>query len=60
VAEWFEPPFGFVLDPANQVRKTAFHNGIDAPIEIMWHQHRIWGVTAGIIANLSRRIAWGA
>ena len=59
VAEWFEPPFGFVLDPANQIRKTGFHNGIErAYLEIMWHDHRIWGVTAGIIANLSRRIAW--
>ncbi|MEN9926562.1 MAG: hypothetical protein RL268_2688, partial [Pseudomonadota bacterium] len=26
--------------------------------EILWQEHRIWGVTAGIIANLAKRIAW--
>jgi hypothetical protein len=27
-------------------------------IEIDWQGHRIWGVTAAIIANLSRRLGW--
>ena len=26
--------------------------------EIEWQGHRIWGITAGIISNLSHRLAW--
>ncbi|CAM4011551.1 CoA pyrophosphatase [Novosphingobium lubricantis] len=59
VADWFEPPLGFVLDPANHARKAAEWNGRSGSyIEIMWRQHRIWGVTAAIISNLSKRIHW--
>ncbi|CAH0495825.1 CoA pyrophosphatase [Novosphingobium sp. CECT 9465] len=59
VAEWFEPPLGFVLDPARHTRKNAEFNGRKGSyIEIMWNEHRIWGVTAAIIANLAKRIAW--
>ncbi|MDE2562321.1 MAG: CoA pyrophosphatase [Sphingomonadales bacterium] len=59
VAEWFEPPFGFVLDAANHARKTAMFMGTERSyIEIMWNGHRIWGVTAAIIANLAKRIDW--
>jgi 8-oxo-dGTP pyrophosphatase MutT (NUDIX family) len=57
VADWFEPPLGFVLDPANRVRRTVEWEGAQRTyFEIMWRQHRIWGVTAAIIGNLSRRI----
>lgn len=60
VASWFEPPIGFVLDPANQITRPAEWEGVQRSyIEIMWGEHRIWGVTGAIIANLSRRIAWG-
>jgi 8-oxo-dGTP pyrophosphatase MutT (NUDIX family) len=59
VAQWFEPPFGYILDPANRTRHTADFNGRRGEyIEILWQGHRVWGVTAGIIANLSHRIAW--
>ncbi len=59
VAQWFEPPFGFVLDAANQQRRVAHWDGQTGEyIEILWSGHRIWGVTGGIIANLSHRIAW--
>lgn len=59
VAEWFEPPFGFVLDSANQQHKSAMFRGAERQyIEIMWNGHRIWGVTAAIIANLAKRIDW--
>ncbi len=59
VAKWFEAPVDFVFDPANQRRQSAFWQGTERfYLEIMWHEHRIWGVTAAIIANLSRRIAW--
>lgn len=57
VSEWFEPPLGFVLDPANRVKRTVEWEGAPRDyFEIMWHRHRIWGVTAAIIGNLSRRI----
>lgn len=59
VASWFEPPLGYVLDAANQTTQTAEWNGRSGSyIEIMWGEHRIWGVTAGIIANLAQRMRW--
>ena len=58
VAQWFEAPLDFVLDPANHVEHVADWQGQERRyIEIVWEQHRIWGVTAGIIANLAARIA---
>jgi 8-oxo-dGTP pyrophosphatase MutT (NUDIX family) len=57
VADWFEPPLGFVLDPANRVPRTVEWEGAQRTyLEIMWEGHRIWGVTAAIIGNLSRRM----
>lgn len=59
VAGWFEPPLGHLLDPANQTSHTAEWNGrAGSYVEILWEDHRIWGVTAGIIANLTRRLGW--
>ncbi len=59
VADWFEPPLGFVLNSVQHVRKDAEFNGRKGRyIEIMWNEHRIWGVTAAIISNLSKRITW--
>lgn len=59
VAAWFEAPLGFVLDPANHVQKEAEWLGRTRPyIEIEWQGHRIWGITAAILANLGRRLAW--
>lgn len=57
VADWFEVPLDFVLDPANHARHSTFWKGAQRQyVEILWGQRRIWGVTAGIIANLSRRL----
>ena len=59
VAAWFEAPVDFVFDRANHVEQSAFWQEQERRyIEIMWQEHRIWGVTAAIIANLARRIAW--
>ncbi|MCB2057507.1 MAG: CoA pyrophosphatase [Novosphingobium sp.] len=59
VAAWFEAPVDFVFDRANHAVHSGFWQGRERRyIEIMWQQHRIWGVTAGIISNLARRIAW--
>jgi 8-oxo-dGTP pyrophosphatase MutT (NUDIX family) len=59
VATWFEAPLDYLLDPANHVQREAAWRGRVRPfIEIEWQGHRIWGVTAAIIANLARRLAW--
>lgn len=59
VSDWFEAPLEFVLDPANRVRKQAEYRGrLREYTEIVWEGHRIWGVTAAIIENLSQRLAW--
>ena len=59
VDSWFEAPLGFLLDPANHAHKEREWFGRMRPyIEIDWQGHRIWGVTAAIIANLARRLAW--
>ena len=59
VADWFEAPLDFLLDPANHVQKQREWQGRPRDyIEIIWQDHRIWGITAAIIANLSRRLAW--
>lgn len=59
VAQWFEAPLDYLLDPANHVEKSGVFNGIDVPYwDIQWQQHRIWGATAGLIVNLSRRLRW--
>ena len=55
----FEVPLDFVLSPANRVRKAIdFAEGIRHYYEIFWGDHRIWGVTAAIIANLSKRLGY--
>lgn len=59
VAQWFEVPVDFVFDAVNHVVRSADWNGMRREyLDIQWHKHRIWGVTAAIIANLSRRLDW--
>jgi 8-oxo-dGTP pyrophosphatase MutT (NUDIX family) len=59
VADWFEAPLEFVLDPANQRRASALFAGQTRHYyEIMWNDRRIWGATAAMIVNLSRRLQW--
>jgi len=59
VADWFEAPLDFLLDPANQQLRTALFQGVERHYyEIMWNDRRIWGATAAIIVNLSRRLQW--
>jgi 8-oxo-dGTP pyrophosphatase MutT (NUDIX family) len=58
VAAVFEAPLAYLLDPANHRpasrevggRMRRFH-------EIDWAGERIWGATAAMIVNLSRRLA---
>ncbi len=61
VADVFEVPLAFVLDPANQVRASAEWQGRTRTYyEINWRDRRIWGATAAMMVNLSRRLRWVA
>lgn len=57
VADWFEIPLAFALDPARRIRKSFEFQGSERHYyEMMWEGRRIWGITAAILANLSRRL----
>jgi 8-oxo-dGTP pyrophosphatase MutT (NUDIX family) len=57
VEDWFEVPLSFLLDPANATKKETMWNGqVRTYYDMQWQNRRIWGVTAGIIANLVRRL----
>ena len=59
VADWFEAPLAFLLDPTNQQRRSALFEGLTRHYyEIDWNGRRIWGATAAMIVNLSRRLQW--
>ena len=59
VADWFEAPLDYVLDPVNQQRKSALFQGRERHYyEIVWNDRRIWGATAAMLVNLSRRLQW--
>lgn len=59
VADWFEAPLGFLLDPVNHHRASALFAGETRHYyEIVWNDRRIWGATAAMIINLSRRLQW--
>jgi len=59
VADWFEVPLKFVVDPANQHRASALFQGQTRHYyEIVWNDRRIWGATAAMIVNFSRRLQW--
>ena len=61
VAEIFEVPLSFLLDTANHVEATVEWQGRERHYyEIMWGDFRIWGATAAMIVNLSRRLRWTA
>ena len=57
VAEWFEAPLAFVLDPANQIAVEAeFKGRTRTYYQINWEGRKIWGATAAMLVNLSRRL----
>ena len=59
VAQWFEAPLAFVLDPANQLEvPVEWQGATHMTWAIEWQHHRIWGVTAALLVNLSRRLGW--
>lgn len=60
VADWFEVPLDFAFDPANQIRREMqFEGRTHRYYEIGWEGRRIWGITAAILVNLSRRLGHG-
>lgn len=59
VADIFEVPLAFLLDTANHVEASVEWQGRERHYyEIMWGDFRIWGATAAMIVNLSRRLRW--
>lgn len=58
VEAWFEVPVAQVFNLSNWTENEVFWRGeMRHYLEMDWQGFRIWGVTAAIIANLSRRIA---
>ncbi|HEU4809315.1 MAG TPA: CoA pyrophosphatase [Sphingomicrobium sp.] len=59
VADWFEAPLEYLLDPANQRQETVVFGGLERRYwQIEWEGNRIWGATAAMLVNLSRRLQW--
>ena len=61
VAAVFEVPLSFLLDEANHTEASVEYQGaMRHYYEIIWGDRRIWGATAAMIVNLSRRLQWTA
>ncbi|MET3827373.1 8-oxo-dGTP pyrophosphatase MutT (NUDIX family) [Sphingomonas sp. PvP055] len=59
VAAVFEVPLDFLLDSGNHIETSVEWQGRNRHYyEILWGEHRIWGATAAMIVNLSRRLRW--
>ena len=59
VADWFEAPLAFLLNPANQeLQSVRFEGRQRHYYRIDWNGRNIWGATAAMIVNLSRRLQW--
>jgi len=59
VESWFECPLKKLMDASQWNRDSVFWKGATREYLEMNHDgYRIWGVTAAICWNLSRRIAW--
>ncbi|HEX8261818.1 MAG TPA: CoA pyrophosphatase [Allosphingosinicella sp.] len=57
VAAMFEAPLDYLLDPRHQIVRTVEWGGRERRYyEIEWEGRRIWGATAAMIVNLSRRL----
>ena len=54
VADVFEVPLSFIIDPANHLKQSRLHNGIQRQFYVLPYDNRyIWGATAGMLVNLS-------
>lgn len=58
VAETFEVPLRYVLDPLNLRESTRVVHGLEVPVfEYTYSGHRIWGATASMLHTLARLIS---
>jgi 8-oxo-dGTP pyrophosphatase MutT (NUDIX family) len=58
VAAIFEVPLHHLLRPDHHIVRNVVWRGRERTYyEIMWQERRIWGATAAMIVNLSRRFA---
>jgi 8-oxo-dGTP pyrophosphatase MutT (NUDIX family) len=58
VAEVFEVPLSFALDPANHRFETRIMSGIQRQFYAMpYGEYYIWGLTARLLVNLSEHLA---
>lgn len=59
VEAWFEVPLAHLMLRENWTTNSVWWKGAEREyLEMHYEGFRIWGVTAAIIANLSRRLAW--
>jgi 8-oxo-dGTP pyrophosphatase MutT (NUDIX family) len=59
VEDIFEVPLAHILDPAHHNLQVVDWQGRTRRYyEIFWNERRIWGATAAMIINLSRRLQW--
>jgi len=55
VAEIFDAPLDYLIDPRNFRQETRFYRGAWRNfLAVPWSGHYIWGATAGMLAQLSR------
>jgi hypothetical protein len=55
VADVFEVPLAFILDPANHQRRSRDWQGGTRQFFVLPYQERyIWGATAGMLVNLAQ------
>jgi 8-oxo-dGTP pyrophosphatase MutT (NUDIX family) len=60
VEDWFEVPIDILFNPDNYALQQAHWQGqARRYYDMHWQGRRIWGVTAGIIINLARRMPAG-
>ncbi len=58
VAEVFEVPLAFILDPSHHERHSRTVNGRQRHFYVIPYEERfIWGATAGMLVNLFRRLS---
>jgi 8-oxo-dGTP pyrophosphatase MutT (NUDIX family) len=57
VAEIFEVPLAFILDPLNRRHAVEMRDGVERDIyEILFGDYRIWGFTARLLVRLAEVI----
>lgn len=57
VAEAFEVPFGFLMEPANAKElEVEYRGGRRALVEFRYGSYRIWGATAAMLVNFRQRL----